>query len=147
MKLLYSAALSLAILFLSTVAAFAADTTISIGWGDALGAVLPSLAEVAVIAIIGLLIKVLPAPLQAYLTAQRIAQVEQLLGNAVNYGVNVVTTATKDKAVTIDVHNEMVAEALQYALDHGPEKLIDWMGGLDAVKQKIIARLPPLPSV
>jgi hypothetical protein len=47
------------------------------------------------------------------------ARVELLLNNAVGYGLNAVQNAVKDKTLTVEVGNEVLAKALQYAVEKG----------------------------
>lgn len=68
-------------------------------------------------------------------------KVEQLLEKAVTYGINAVVGATKDKPLTINVGNQVVAQAVQYVISHGPAWLVSWMGGEAMIREKIIARL------
>ncbi|SKA30938.1 hypothetical protein [Consotaella salsifontis] len=68
-------------------------------------------------------------------------QAEQLLGKALAYGINATAGAAKGKTLTVDVGNAVVAQAARYAVNHGPTWLINWMGGMDAIAEKIIARL------
>lgn len=60
---------------------------------------------------------------------------------AVNYGLNAVAGATKGKTLSIDVGNQVVTQALGYAVDNGPGKLIGWLGGEEGIRDKILARL------
>lgn len=67
---------------------------------------------------------------------------EQLLVRAVDYGINATAGATKGLTLDVNVGSAVVANALDYALEHGPGKIIAWMGGANLIKQKIIARIP-----
>ncbi|WP_441280495.1 hypothetical protein [Tardiphaga sp. 862_B3_N1_1] len=69
------------------------------------------------------------------------ARVELLLNNAIGYGLNAVQGAVKDKALTVDVGNEVLAKALQYAVDNAPGWLQSWAGGPEGLAKKIWARL------
>ena len=69
------------------------------------------------------------------------ARVELLLNNAVGYGLNAVEGAVKGKVLTVDVGNEVLAKALQYAVDNAPGWLQAWAGGPDGLAKKIWARL------
>lgn len=80
----------------------------------------------------------LPANLQAILKTM---QAEQLIGMAINYGLNAVAGAEKGKVLNVNTGNSVANEALSYVLAHGAGSLIDWLGGEAAVQQKIIARL------
>jgi len=54
--------------------------------------------------------------------------------------------ASKDKSLTVDVGNKVLAQALQYVIDHAPDWLTDWMGGPEQIAQKIVARLNLRPD-
>jgi hypothetical protein len=153
MRLKLPAMLALAFAFLLIVAALAPfpayaqdDTTITIPWGDwlssAIGVVGMFIIGVVVPALLAWVLSMLPAPIRAWFDQQRIAQVEQLLGRAVDYGLNAVDGAVKGKELSVPVGSAVVAEAAQYAIDHGPSKIIEWLGGPEAVKEMILARLP-----
>jgi hypothetical protein len=131
----------------SAVVVAAPDTIVSVPWGDWLATLLGDAAAVLSVVILGVVTRFLPATLKAWLTAQRTAQVEQLLERALGFAAQKIAIAVKGKVLDVDVHNQMVEDALQYAIDHGPAKLIAWMGGADAIEQKIIARIPTSPSV
>lgn len=144
MKLLPMAAL---IVLALTIPAFAqdADTSITIPWGDWLAAILGQVAasiSVILLAVLTWLSTKLPPAVQAFITTERIKQVEQILERAITYGLQQAATGVKGKTANVDVKNEAVETALQYVIDHGPAKLIAWMGGIDAIREKIIARLP-----
>ena len=72
----------------------------------------------------------------------RTGLIEQLLGRAVTYGINAVRGAARDRELSVNVGSPVVAEAAQYAIDHGPERLIKWAGGAAGIKEKILARIP-----
>jgi hypothetical protein len=72
----------------------------------------------------------------------RVFQVEQLLTNALR--ASLYNTQKKFErgggVLTVDLRNEIVADAVQYALDNGQSALIKWMGGADGTRVKITAR-------
>lgn len=103
-------------------------------WVEGIGAaVLPFVAV-----FVAWLVRKLPAQVAAILTTMR---VDQLIEKAISYGINTTVNATKDKPLTVDVGNEVVAKAAQYVIDNGPGWLIGWMGGAKGIEEKIIARL------
>lgn len=119
-------------------------TAVTVPIGDWLANVQPVLNTIitlGVAAIVGIVLRFLPAGLRSVLAGLLTPQVDQLLGQAINYGFNTVAGAEKGKTLTVDTHNGVVAQALQYALDHGPAYLVQWMGGPDAIVEKIISRL------
>lgn len=89
------------------------------------------------------LLRLLPAQIYAILVA---ARADQLIQKGIDYAINMVKDATKDKALSVDVHNQVLAQALQYVLDHAPEWLTSWMGGPEQIAQKIVARLNLAPE-
>jgi len=84
------------------------------------------------------LIRKLPAQISAVLMTMR---VDQLLQKAIDYAINATVNATKDKPLSVNVGNEVVAKAVQYAVDHGPGWLLSWLGGTEMLREKVIARL------
>lgn len=125
------------------------DTTISVPVGDWLQGSMTVIVDILGLVIGALLtwaLSFLPATLRTYITAGMIAQVDQLLGRAVQFGLQKAVGAIGSKEITVDVKSAVVADAVQYAIDHGPNKLIAAMGGADGVEEKIIARLPLPPS-
>lgn len=84
------------------------------------------------------LLRRLPGNIVAIIQTMR---ADQLLEKAINYGVNAVADATRDKTLSVNVGNAVVAQAAQYAVNRGPGALVNWMGGEAAIKQMIIARL------
>lgn len=139
-----------AMVLLSPLPALAADTvtdttSVTVPWGAWLSQLAPSILDVtlaAVSAIIAWGLRRLPSSISTVLVPiVRSAQVEQLLSRAVTYGINAVAGAAHDKTLSIDVGNQVVAEALRYALDHGPAWLEAFAGSSDYLAQKIIARL------
>lgn len=69
------------------------------------------------------------------------ARVELLLQNAIGYGLNAVAGAVKGKTLEVNVGNQVLAQALQYAVDHAPGWLQSWAGGPEGLAKKIWARL------
>lgn len=106
-------------------------------WGATLselaGAVASALFGLALIAL-----RKLPANIVAIFGN---ARAETLLKNAIDYGVNAVAGAVKDKKLEVDVGNKVLREALQYAVDNAPAWLLSWVGGPDQLAKKIWARL------
>jgi hypothetical protein len=121
-----------------TVAQAAPETT-KVAW--AYGATISQVAGAAawILVSIGLwLFRKLPENLVAIFGN---ARVELLLRNAVNYGINAVAGATKDKVLQVDVGSEVLAKALQYAVDNAPGWLLSWAGGPEQLAKKIWGRL------
>ena len=128
----------------------AASTVVSVPWGGWISAgieqiILPILATV----LFGLLTwtaKFLPASLRAYADSKNTAAVEQLLQKAITFGLNKVEGAAAGQALSIPIGSAVLAQSAQYAIDHGPAWLLQWMGGEDGIRQKILARLPIEPG-
>jgi hypothetical protein len=89
------------------------------------------------------LLRLLPAQIYSLLVA---ARADQILQKGIDYAINMAVGASKDKALTVDVGNKVLAQALQYVLDHAPDWLTAWMGGPDQIAQKIVARLNLAPD-
>ncbi len=104
-------------------------------WASAIGTI--------IFASVTWLLRKLPAQVYAVLVSIR---ADQLIQKGIDYAINMVQGATRDKALSVDVHNQVLAQALQYVIDHSPEWLTSWMGGPDAIAQKIIARLNLAPD-
>lgn len=111
-------------------------TNVTINWGDYVVTLLAGVGAI-ILTIVTWAFRKLPVNVQAFLLAWR---AEQLLKNAVNWGINATAGAVKGKALTINVGNGVTAAAVTYAVNHAP-KLVEQMGGLDMVRQKVQARL------
>ena len=123
----------------------APDTSISVPLGNWAADALTFIGSVILAVMGGVLTWVLtliPSTLRAYIKDQQIKQVEQLLARAVEYGINAVSGAVKGQHLDVDIGSAVVAQAAQYAIDHGPEKLIAWLGGPDRIKEMVLARIP-----
>lgn len=122
------------------------DTTVSIPLGNWINAIAPTIIEIAgavITAVVAWIMATLvPAALRQYINTQMIQSAEQLLMNAVNYGIAAVAGAETGRVLSVSVGNSVVAQALNYAITHGPQWLINWLGGPAQIEQKIIARLP-----
>lgn len=119
-------------------AAAGSKVSIPIGdWATAILDVLNDLVLPLVVVVVGWAMRVLPSSIAAYL---KMMQVDQLLARAVGYGISAVRGAVAGKELTADVGNEVLAEAIRYALAHAPA-LVEWAGGADALREKIVARL------
>lgn len=142
MRTLLAAAIASALFLVAlTLPALAQETSISVPWGNAVVFVVNNFGEI-ILAVIGLLfarlLAILPKPVGDFLKTLR---VEQILKRAVDFGIQATEGAAKDKTLTVDVGSEVVARALKYVLDHAPDKLIGWMGGVENIKEMILARL------
>lgn len=108
-----------------------ASTAVSIPIGDWISSALVDLASVLVAAASWAVAKWAPPVVRTYLT-------EQLLSRAADYGIAAVSGAVKGKVLTVEVANDVLAEAMSYAVKHAPGTA-KWLGG--TLKDKLIARL------
>lgn len=122
--------------------AVAVDTTIDIPISSWLTAAAEFIGPMLGIAALWLIRK-LPAQLAGILITVR---AEQLLEKAISYAINAVAGATKDKPLSFNVGSEVAAKAVQYAIDNAPGWLVTWLGGTEAIRQKIIARITVEPA-
>ncbi len=132
----------MALLLLATPA-LAQDTTISLPYGDVLAAIAGIVGMVLVILIgvaLNFLVKFLPPWAQAVITKAQIDKIQALAADAVEYGVQATAGAVKGKELTINVGNELIANAVQNAIDTWEPKLIDALGS-DGVKVEVIKAL------
>lgn len=117
------------------------DTSVTIPWGTWLSSGAGALIEVAVaglVAAVGWLASKVSTPLASLI---KTLLTEQLLTRAVTYGINAVAGAAHDKTLSVKVSNDVVRAAAQYAIDHGPSWLIEWLGTPDHIAEMVIARL------
>lgn len=135
----------LALFIALTRPAFAQDaSTVTLPWGDWLSAIL---SEVILIAgtvatlLVTWALRYVPETLKAYITEQHRNAAEQLIEKGIDYAINAVKDFTTGKKLDVNVGSQVVAEALNYIIKHGPEWLITWLGGADAIREKILARL------
>lgn len=125
-----------------TVAAATSEgTKVVWAWGDILSKGAATIASL-VVAGLALAARQLPAQFAAVFANSR---VQLLVDNAVNYGINAVAEAVKGKTLSVDVGNQVLAQALQYAVDNAPGYLLSWAGGKMGLANKILAKLdlPP----
>lgn len=68
-------------------------------------------------------------------------QVDQILAKAIDYALNQVAGASRDKALSFDVGNAVVASAINYVTQHAGAWFMDFVGGHEMLKKKIQARV------
>lgn len=117
--------------------AMAQDTSVSLPIGEIVAYILPTAAMLLFGGILWIAKSVSPS-LYAIL---RTAQTEQLLGRAIDYGINVVYGASKGRELSVDVGNEVLKEALRFTILHGGGWVAEFAGGPHELAQKIYARL------
>lgn len=129
---------AVAAFFIAAATAFAAEPggVVNIPWGEMVSWILPG-AGVVLFGGILMIAKAIAPPIYGIL---RTAQVEQLLANAIAFGVNAVDGAVKGKTLDVPVGNEVLRWALVYAMVHGGEWLNDFAGDSVELAQKIYAR-------
>jgi hypothetical protein len=118
------------------------DTTVVVPvgtWVDQTLAAIQSSVGLLIAALIAWAFRALP---KSVVDILKMLQAEQLLKRAADYGINATRGAVAGKELALDVGNEAVAKAVQYAVDNGPAWLIEWLGGERAIIDKIVARIP-----
>lgn len=120
------------------------DTTVTFPWGNIVERIADVTASVMVPVLMGMFgwaITLLPQPLQLTSRWFLTRATEQLLERAVDYGLNAVKGASKDKALSVNVGSKVIAEAANYAVEKGSAALIEWLGGEDAIKRMVLSRI------
>lgn len=154
MKILNYIGALLAVLVILTVPTFAQEaggvivtvppTEVVFNWGDFLAIFLANIADPQSVAwtlvagAIAWLVARLPGPA---MWAFNVFKVDQLLINALRAAINSTSGAIEGKALNVNVGSEVLAKAIQYAIDNGQAWLINWMGGPKGIEQKLIARM------
>jgi hypothetical protein len=143
MKLIrFSAALVIAhACFVTLACAQASHSAITIPYGawihDALG-IARDVALAVVPLFIAWLSRELP-PYAAFMLRTKIA--EQWLGRAIDGAYNAVDGATRDRLLTVELGNAVLARALQDMIDNAPAWLVTWLGGEAGIRRAILRRL------
>jgi hypothetical protein len=124
--------------FLVPALAMAADSTsVVIPYGDyviELAHVVGSLA----VALFPVAIALLPAPVRLVVSA---VFGEQLIRNARDYALNAIEGAAKGRTLTVDVGNQVLAQAVEYAVKEGAPWLVRWLGGPEGIRLKLFRLL------
>lgn len=119
-------------------------TEVVLNWGDFLAIFLANIADPTSVAwtAFGIamtwLVAQLPGPAK---WAFNVFKVDQLLAKALIGAINSTKGAVAGKSLDVNVGSEVLAKAIQYAVDNGQKWLIDWMGGANGVEEKLIARM------
>ena len=131
------------VLALAPLQALAAETvSIPVGdWIVALAGWAMPLVGTVLMGVVGWAVAKLPP---AFGGVANMLLTEQILKRATDFAQNAVAGAAQGKAISFQVGNAVVAEALRYAANHAPE----WFAKIDAdlLRQKIIARLNLAPD-
>lgn len=126
--------------------AFAADGSITFGWGDFLGQLLEAVKGTLSLLILCAILFVLsmcPAWVQNLVTPLVMTyRVDQLFANAASTAIAGVKGAIAGKEVSIPVANDLIRTTAQIAIDSGSSKVIDFAGKtVESIAQKAMARL------
>jgi len=130
-------AMALFAVALSLPALAQSSTEVQIPLGSWINSASEFIAPVLAAAVLWMIRK-LPGQVSGMLMAMR---VDQLLVKAIDYAINATAGAARDKPLKVNVGNEVVAQAINYAVNHGPGWLLGWIGGEVVLREKIIARL------
>lgn len=123
--------------------AYAPDGRVDVPWGDWLSEALKALLALAGALALWLLRRLpstMVSALDMFAGMMGQGRANELLEKAVAYGVNVTAGAVKGKTLKVEVGNEVMERALEYALRHAPQ-LVAKLGGIAVIREKIIARL------
>lgn len=115
----------------------ASISTVVIPWGGIVSALTPAVGLLIFGGVMWIAKTIAPA-LYAIL---RTAQVEQLLKNAIGFGVNAVPGAVAGKTLSVNVGNDVLAQSLTYAVYHGGAWLQEFAGTPYELAEKLYARL------
>lgn len=110
-------------------------------WIDQVAVVVRDVGTAALPLLITFILTLVPAPIRMIAGPFLQKYANGILDRALDYGINAVKGATKDKPLTIPTGNAVIAHASQYLIDHAPGWLTKTLGGEDGIRQKIFARL------
>jgi hypothetical protein len=119
----------------------ASDTVVVVPLGSWLERSLMFVRDIIIPGILGVAVFIAGKIYPAAILFLRSKYVEQLLTRAVDYGIQATVGATKDKKLEINVGNQVIANALDYAVQQGPTHILNWLGGAEAIRRMIFARL------
>jgi len=129
--------------------AWAAERTVIVPWGDWVSSSLTMIgslpiAEVVFGWIVAVLVKVgLPNQMADLLKS---VLTEQVLQKAISYGINAVAGAVKGRQLHVTVANDVVANAVDYVVTNAPDWVVQWLGGAEGIKARILARIEIAPG-
>ncbi len=113
------------------------DTVVTVPYGSWFNVALDYV-QVALFGLVMWAMRRIPARLQAILLTM---QAEQLLKQAIAFGLNSIAGAAKDKVLTVDVRNKVLKEIVTFVLVHGSKAVVDFMGKPTEIAEKGFARL------
>jgi hypothetical protein len=121
----------------------AIDGEVVVPWGDWLAELIAA-AYAIILAVVLWLVRKAPKSVidmvDSISRAMGQGGMNELLEKAITYGINVTAGAVRGKTMTIKTGNEVLERATEYALRHAPG-LVKKYGGLETLREKIIARL------
>ena len=127
----------------ATIAQPATDTAVvTIPYGSWLTSAAAGIQEIVisvVMAVIAFACRRLPA---AVGTVVKGILTQQLVERAIAFGMSTVAGAAAGKSLSVPVGNAVLANALNYAVEHAPGWFMKWAGGEQAIRDHIIALLP-----
>lgn len=129
--------------------AYAADGQVVVPWGDWISVILTTLQSVPIASIVAawLVFVMVKAGLpQGIADIIKVSLTDQVLNKAIQFAINAVSGATQGKKLEIHVANQVVEEAADYVIANGPAWIVDWLGGVDAIKKRILARIELVPE-
>lgn len=138
----------------TTTTVTTAPPSVVVPWGDWLDAainqvIVPILGAI----VLGLLTflgaklsQLLPPWLQGVINAKNTAALEQILVPAIATGLKSVGSDVAGQAIDVPAQSTAVANAANYAIEHGSASLVKWAGGPEGIKQKIQARFDMLTT-
>jgi hypothetical protein len=115
--------------------------TVSVPWGDWVASILGLGSDnllLLVTAFLAFIVRQLPSRIVAILQTW---QVEQVLARAIVAGINRTAGAAQGKALSVEIANKVVAEAVQYVVNNAPAWLVKWVGGAEGIRDKVISRI------
>ena len=113
------------------------STLVQVPVGDWFGTALGYLA-LSLGGVIAWAFRRLPGRISAILLT---AQADQLMTRALVYAINAVVGATRDKVWSVDVRNQVLKEAVTYALTHGSDTVKTFMGKPAAIAEMGYSRI------
>ena len=120
------------------------DTVVTIPYGSWFNIALDYV-QVGLVGLVMWALRKLPSRIYAILLTM---QAEQLLKQAIAFGLNSIAGATKDKVLSVDLRNQVLKEVVTFVLVHGGKAVVDFMGKPEEIAEKALARLdlPPEAS-
>ncbi|WP_404292760.1 hypothetical protein ACD578_10170 [Microvirga sp. RSM25] len=119
------------------LASAAEGTSVVIRYGDYL-VELPQVVGSLAVALFPVAVALLPAPLRLVVSA---VFGEQPIRDAGDYALNAIEGAAKGKILAVDVGNQVLAQAVEYAVRERAHWLVRLLGGPEGIRLKIFRLL------